>query len=99
MLEMSVNLTAPAVLSLVVGLYLIIGGLTSDILISESDVTIREEDLADAKATHFVAQLLPEPDSLPLFMDCICSSIEVMESETSDGCAVAINISRIIGRT
>ena len=53
MLEMSVNLTAPAVLSLVVGLYLIIGGLTSDILISESDVTIREEDLADAKATPF----------------------------------------------
>jgi len=51
------------------------------------------------KPPHFVAQLLPEPDSLPLFMDCICSSIEVMESETSDGCAVAINISRIIGRT
>jgi uncharacterized membrane protein len=48
-----VNLTAPAVLSLVVGLYLILGGLTSDILISESDVTIREEDLADAKATPF----------------------------------------------
>ena len=53
MWEMSVNLTAPAVLSLVVGLYLIIGGLTSDILISESDVPIREEDLADAKATPF----------------------------------------------
>ena len=53
MLEMSVNLTAPAVLSLVGGLYLIIGGLTSDILISESDVPIREEDLADAKATPF----------------------------------------------
>ena len=53
MLEMSVNLTAPAVLSLVGGLYLIIGGLTSDILISESDVPIREEVLADAKATPF----------------------------------------------
>ena len=45
------NLTAPAVLFLVAGFYLIIGGLTSDILISESDVPIREEDLADAKAT------------------------------------------------
>ena len=53
MLEMSVNLTAPAVLFLVGGLYLIILGLTSDILISESDVPIREEDLADAKATPF----------------------------------------------
>jgi len=50
---MSVNLTAPGILFLVGGLYLIIGGLTSDILISESDVPIREEDLADAKATPF----------------------------------------------
>ena len=47
------NLTAPGILFLVGGLYLIIGGLTSDILISESDVPIREEDLADAKATPF----------------------------------------------
>jgi uncharacterized membrane protein len=53
MLEMSMNLTAPAILSLVVGLYLFIYGLTSDILISESDVPAREEDLADAKATPF----------------------------------------------
>jgi uncharacterized membrane protein len=53
MLEMSVNLTAPAILSLVVGLYLFIYGLTSDILISESDVPAREEDLGDAKATPF----------------------------------------------
>jgi hypothetical protein len=50
---MHVKLTAEGIFFLVGGLYLIVQGLTSDILISESDVPIREEDLADAKATPF----------------------------------------------
>ena len=62
MLEMSVNLTAPGIFFFVGGLYLFISGLTSDILISESDVPAREEDhLANAKATPFLRALVAGP--------------------------------------
>ena len=43
-----------AILFLIVGIYLIIQGFTSDILISESDVPATEEDLSNAKATPFL---------------------------------------------
>jgi uncharacterized membrane protein len=43
-----------ALLSLIVGIYLIIRGLTSDVLISESVISATKEDLANAKATPFL---------------------------------------------
>jgi hypothetical protein len=59
-MEMSLDLTdrGEAILALIVGIYLIISGLTSDVLISESDVPATEEDLANAKATPFLRVLV-----------------------------------------